>query len=117
MPASPLFSASSVIGTRPGTVGVRVSGCPGTAWVWRPAYRPGGSIRAGRSLALWVPASASSPAACAVAVARRWPGHTCHLRRSASGRSFLIVRGPSLFAVACWWSVALARVPGVRAAG
>ena len=109
MSQAPLFSASRVLGSRAGSVAVRVSGCPGAAWVWRPAYRPGGSVRAGMVLALRVPASAAAPRGCAAAVAR-WcgPSRRVALRRAPGGGYWLRVSGPSLGAVAAWWSSALA---------
>ena len=96
------FSASSVLGSRSGSVGVAVSGCPRCAWVWVPAYRPGGSVRAGLSLALAVPSGlAFAPLAFALAAA--FPAVRVSVR-FWRGRVFLRVRGSSLFAVACWWA-------------
>jgi hypothetical protein len=106
MKSTPFFSGS-VIGSRPGSVAVRVTGCPGAAWVWRPAHRPGGSIRAGRTLALAVPVVAC-PHTCARAVARMFPGLAVSVRAVGS-RFILRVRGGRLFACACWWSGALER--------
>ena len=93
-----LFSASSVLGSRPGSVGVGVRGCPGCAWVWRGA--------APLSLAIALPAgvSAGSVAAAAGAVARRPFVRSVSVRRHR-GRVFLRVRGcrSGLLAVAVWW--------------
>ncbi len=96
------FSAVSVLGSRAGSVGSPVAGCPGCAWVWRPVYRPAGSIRSGRSLALALPATASP--AFAVAALRLYFPHVRVRVRRWRGRWFLRVRGESLFAVACWFS-------------
>lgn len=102
MAPTPFFSAASVLGSRPGSVGVRVSGCPGAAWVWRPAYRPGGSVRAGRSLALAVPRGLSAAAVGAQLLAT-FPGHSFRVR-AHGGRVFLRVRGTRLYAVASLFS-------------
>lgn len=96
------FSAVSVLGSRAGSVASPVSGCPGCAWVWRSAYRPRGSVRSGRSLALALPVGVS-PSRVAGALHRVFPGVRVRARRWR-GRWFLRVRGPRLVAVACWFS-------------
>jgi hypothetical protein len=97
-----LFSAVSVLGSRAGSVASPVSGCPGCAWVWRPVYRPRGSIRSGCSLALALPAGVS-PSVVAEALLAVFPGVRVRARRHR-GRWFLRVRGSRLFAVACWFA-------------
>lgn len=96
------FSASSVLGSRAGSVGVGVAGCPGAAWVWVPSYRPLGSVRSGVSLALAVPQGVAF-APLAAALARSFPALRVSVR-FWRGRVFLRVRGSGLFAVAVWWS-------------
>lgn len=102
-----LFSAASVLGSRPGSVGVGVTGCQGAAWVWHPAHRPGGSVRAGVSLALAVP-SLACPRAVARAVAAAFPALRVSVR-VWRGRWFVRVRGSGLFACACWFAGSLER--------
>jgi hypothetical protein len=95
-----LFSASRVLGSRPGSVGVGVAGCPGTAWVWSQRCRT-----APVSLALAVPAGLCARSAAASVLAA-WPARGLSVSvRVHRGRSFLRVRGQALVlrALARWW--------------
>ena len=96
------FSASSVLGSRPGSVGVGVAGCPGAAWVWSVRVW---SAPVSLALALPVGVSSGAVAAAAGAVARR-PGVVSVGVRRVGGRVFLRVRGSAaaLRSVATWWS-------------
>ena len=96
-----LFSASSVLGSRLGSVGVGVSGCVGCAWVWNQRAR-----FAVPSLALSLPLGVPRVSAFAAAVEI---GETFGVPvsvRSFRGRFFLRVRGSRsvLLAVARWWA-------------
>ena len=96
-----LFSASSVLGSRLGSVGVGVSGCFGCAWVWNQRAR-----FAAPSLALALPAGVSQLSAfCAAGEIAQEFGVPVSVR-SFRGRFFLRVRGarPVLLAVARWWA-------------
>lgn len=106
------FSASVVLGSRAGSVGVAVAGCAGCAWVWRRG--------AGPSLVLSVPLAWPSWAGSAVAasvlgrvcVAAGVPGVSVSVR-VVRGRRFVRVRGPlvSLRVVAAWWAALVACPP------
>ena len=94
------FSASSVLGSRSGSVGSPVAGCRGCAWVWSVRSRS-----AAPSLALALPVgSAALASSFAAACAARF-GVAVSVRRFG-GRVFLRVRGSRsvLRAVAAWWS-------------
>ena len=96
-----LFSASSVLGSRLGSVGVGVSGCIGCAWVWNQRAR-----FSAPSLALSLPVGALHVSAVSAAVEI---GETFGVPvsvRSFGGRFFLRVRGARsvLLAVARWWA-------------
>ena len=96
-----LFSASSVLGSRLGSVGVGVSGCFGCAWVWNQRAR-----FAVPSLALALPAGASHFSAfCAAGEIAQEFGIPVAVR-SFRGRFFLRVRGSRsvLLGIARWWS-------------
>lgn len=88
------FSAQQVLGSRPGSVGVGVSGVPGAAWVWRGTYPP--------SLALSVK-SATAARALSATVSGLFPVR-CRVR-NFGGRYFVRVRGerPALRSVAVWF--------------
>lgn len=100
-PLKPFFSASTLLGSRPGSVGVGVASCPGAAWVFNRR-----APRAAYTLALVFPVA--SPAV---------PGSVSYLSslfsgvsvttRVHRGRCVVRVRGPvaSLRAVASWWSL------------
>ena len=94
------FSASRVLGSRPGSVGVGVAGCPGCAWVWRRG--------AAVSLAVALPSVVSRGIASGLLVSRAvWlPGVSSVSLRSHRGRVFLRVRGSraALRALAVAWS-------------
>lgn len=95
------FSASLYLGSRAGSVGSPVAGCPRCAWVWSARCRS-----AAPSLALaFSPASAVCAAAIAVGCARRFPSVRVSVRHHR-GRVFLRVRGsrPVLRSVALWWA-------------
>jgi len=91
-----LFSASRVLGSRLGSVGVGVSGCVGCAWVWNQRAR-----FAAPSLVLALPFGAVSAAG---EIAQEF-GVPVSIR-SFGGRLFLRVRGSRsvLLVVARWWS-------------
>ncbi len=96
-----LFSASSVLGSRLGSVGVGVSGCVGCAWVWNQRVR-----FAAPSLALALPVGVSQFSAfCAAGEIAQEFGVPVAVR-SFGGRFFLRVRGARsvLLAVARWWA-------------
>lgn len=99
-----LLSAASVLGSRPGSVAVRVSGCPGAAWVWNMAHPS-----AARTLALRIPATAPDPAAVAQAsaatVARHY-GLRVSVRRAPCGAYWLKCSGhpASQHAAAAYWA-------------
>lgn len=108
------FSASQVLGSRPGSVGIGVSGCSGAAWVFsRRAPRAAWSLVLALPLS-WggvVPASLSH-------LPRVFPGVSYALRRH-HGRVFVRVRGPAVLlrAVAVWWSCSFyGRGPGSASA-
>lgn len=93
------FSASSVLGSRPGSVGVGVSGCPGCAWVFNPRVPT-----SAHSLVLSLsPASTFLASSFATNCASRFG--VCVSIRHYQGQVFLQVRGakPVLLAVAKWW--------------
>lgn len=96
-----LFSASRVLGSRLGSVGVGVSGCVGCAWVWNQRAR-----FAAPSLVLALPFGAVSVSAVSAAgeIAQEF-GVPVSIR-SFGGRLFLRVRGSRsvLLVVARWWS-------------
>ena len=97
----PFFSASNLLGSRPGSVGVGVSGCPGAAWVFNRR-----APRAAYTLALVFPG-----------VSAVVPGSVSHIptlftgvsvtTRVHRGRCVVRVRGSvsTLRAVASWWSL------------
>lgn len=96
-----LFSASGVLGSRLGSVGVGVSGCAGAAWVWNQRAR-----FAAPSLALALPTGVPRLSAVSAAVEI---GETFGVPvsvRAWRGRFFLRVRGSRsvLLAVARWWA-------------
>ena len=93
------FSASSVLGSRPGSVGVGVSGCPGCAWVFNPRV-PGSAHSLFLSLS---PSSQYLASSFATSCAGRF-GVVVTVRHY-QGQVFLQVRGakPVLLAVAKWW--------------
>ena len=98
-----LFSASSVLGSRVGSVGVGVSGCSGAAWVWNNRVRSSAP-----SLALAVPTcidSASVVRRGAASLAGMHPSCSVSVR-SYRGRYFLRIRGSRsvLLGIARWWS-------------
>lgn len=97
-----LFSASLVLGSRPGSVGVGVAGCPGCAWVWSVR-----SPSAPASLALVFPGRPSPFVPGSVAyLPRLFPGVSVS-SRVWRGRAVVRVRGslPVLRAVASWWAL------------
>lgn len=98
---SRFFSASLWLGSRPGSVGVAVSGCRGAAWVFSRT-----APRAAWSLALAVPAGwAFFPASLSQGLPLVAPD--CRFTvRAHGGRLFVRVRGPvgSLRSLALWWS-------------
>ena len=96
-----LFSASSILGSRLGSVGVGVSGCFGCAWVWNQRAR-----FSSPSLALALPVGVSRSGAVLAALEI---GETFGVPvsvRAWRGRLFLRVRGTRsvLSAVARWWA-------------
>lgn len=95
------FSASHFIGSRAGSVGSPVAGCPGAAWVWSVRCR---SAAVSLALALPVGASRGSGVSVASAVSSRFgvsASVRCH-----RGRVFVRVRGSRavLRSVAVWFS-------------
>ena len=96
-----LFSASRVLGSRLGSVGVGVSGCVGCAWVWNQRAR-----FAAPSLALALPAGVPHSGAVLAAGEIAQEFGVPVAVRSFGGRFFLRVRGarPVLLAVAQWWA-------------
>ena len=103
-----LFSAS-VLGSRPGSVAVRVSGCPGAAWVWCNRHRT-----APASLALRIPASTPNPATVAQCSARTVAarfGLRVSVRRAPCGAYWFKCQGTraAQLAAAAWWSGVLAQ--------
>ena len=97
-----LFSASSVLGSRAGSVGVGVAGCPGCAWVWC-VRSPSVPV----SLALVFPGPPSVFVPGSVAhLPRLFPGVSV-TTRVWRGRAIVRVRGslPLLRSVASWWSL------------
>jgi len=95
------FSASSVLGSRAGSVGVGVSSCPGAAWVFNRRVPS-----APATLALVFPSPAPVvPAISSLAFPRLFPGVSVSVR-FYRGRAIYRVRGSasSLRAVAAWWS-------------
>ena len=96
-----LFSASRVLGSRVGSVGVGVAGCFGCAWVWNQRAR-----FAARSLVLAVPAGVPRCSAVAAASELGQVFGVPVAIRCYRGRFFLRVRGSRelLLAVAGWWS-------------
>jgi hypothetical protein len=93
------FSASSVLGSRPGSVGVPVAQCPNCAWVFNPRVPS-----SAHSLFLSVsPASTFLATTFATNCASRF-GVVVAVRHY-QGQVFLQVRGakPVLVAVAKWW--------------
>lgn len=110
---APLFSASAVLGSRPGSVAVRVSGCTGAAWVWcnRSRQYPA-------TLALRIPAASAAPAAAAATAARMVAqryGLRVSVRRAPCGAVWLKCSGPrpAQLAAAHWWA-GIVRAFGVR---
>ena len=100
-----LFSASRVLGSRLGSVGVGVgvgvAGCFGCAWVWNQRAR-----FAAPSLALALPTGSSQFSAfCAAGEIAQEFGVPVAVR-SFGGRFFLRVRGARsvLLSVARWWA-------------
>ncbi len=94
------FSAAAVLGSRLGSVGSPVAGCPGAAWVWSVRHPSAFTL----ALALPPRASRGAARALAVSVSRRF-GVSCAVRRHR-GRWFVRVRGsrPVLLSVARWFS-------------
>ena len=104
-----LFSAS-VLGSRPGSVAVRVSGCPGAAWVWCNRHRT-----APASLALRVPRNTPNPlgvAQCSARTLSQRFGLRVSVRRAPCGAYWFECSGPraAQLAAARWWSGILAQV-------
>lgn len=101
---APLFSASAVLGSRPGSVAVRVSGCPGAAWVWCNRHRT-----AAPALALRIPAASAAPSTTAATAARMVAqrfGLRVSVRRAPCGVLWLKCSGPRAQQVAAaqWWA-------------
>ena len=96
-----LFSASSVLGSRLGSVGVGVSGCCGAAWVWNQRARFAAPSLA-LSLPVGVPRSGAVLAALEIGETFGVPVSV----RAWRGRLFLRVHGARsvLSAVARWWA-------------
>ena len=95
------FSASSVLGSRAGSVGIGVSACPGAAWVFNRRVPS-----APATLALVFPvASQVVPVTPLYTLPRLFPGVWVSVR-FYRGRAIYRVRGSasSLRAVAAWWS-------------
>ena len=96
-----LFSASSVLGSRVGSIGVGVASCFGCAWVWNQRAR-----FAAPSLALALPVGSPQLSAFSAAgeIAQEF-GVSVSVR-VWRGRFFLRVRGSRsvLLAVARWWA-------------
>ena len=96
-----LFSAS-ILGSRAGSVAVRVSGCSGAAWVWCNRHRQHPA-----ALALRVPITAPASAASSSArtVAARF-GLRVTVRRAPCGAVWLKCQGSHAqqVAAAAWWS-------------
>ncbi len=83
------FSAVQVLGSRPGSVGLAVSGCRGAAWVFSRR-----APRAAWSLALAVPSGwAFLPHSALLGLPLVAPGVSVSVRRHR-GRVFVRVRGP-----------------------
>ena len=104
-----LFSAS-VLGSRPGSVAVRVAGCPGAAWVWCNRHRS-----AAPSLALRIPLSTPNPAQVAASSGRTLAarfGLRVSVRRAPCGAYWFKCSGPRAQQVAAaqWWAGILAQV-------
>lgn len=96
---SAFFSASRVLGSRSGSVGVAVSNCPGCAWVWSSR-----SKTAKPSLALALsPASAFLAKTLALNLAKKF-FVSVSVRRHG-GHTFLRVHGSkaTLLDIAKWW--------------
>lgn len=98
------LSASSLLGSRPGSVAVRVSGCVGAAWVWCNRH-PGHPA----SLALRIPVTAADPAASARSTARvvaQRFGLRVFVRVAPGGAYWLKCSGSSTDqrAAAQWWA-------------
>ena len=96
------FSATTIIGSRPSSVGVGVSDFPGAAWLFNRRYP-----RAAWTLALATPRSWNGkwPKSLIVAVRYLAPDCTLSVRRY-QGREFFRIRGPisSLREFAEWYS-------------
>ena len=94
------FSASRVLGSRPGSVGVGVAGCPGCAWVFNRR-----APRAAWSLACVFPVVSPVVPGSVFHLPRIFPGVVV-TSRVYRGRAIVRVRGPvaSLRRVAAWWS-------------
>ena len=94
------FSGSRVLGSRPGSVGVGVAGCPGAAWVFnrRAPLAP-------FTLALIFPIVSPTVPASAHHIPSLFPGVSV-TTRVHRGRGIVRVRGSAadLRAVAAWWS-------------
>ncbi len=93
------FSASLVLGSRPGSVGVPVAQCPNCAWVFNPRVPT-----SAYSLVLSIsPASTFLASTFATTCASKFG--VCVSIRHYHGHVFLRVRGakPVLQAVAKWW--------------
>lgn len=111
-----LFSASAVLGSRPGSVAVRVSGCPGAAWVWCNRHRT-----AAPSLALRVPVSTPNPATVAACSGRTLAarfGLRVSVRRAPCGAYWFKCSGDhaAQLAAAQWWAGVLAQVAAQQVA-
>ena len=94
------FSASQVLGSRPGSVGIGVSGCPGAAWVFNRRV-PSAAF----TLALVFPVTSSVVPGSVAYIPSLFTGVSV-TTRVHQGRCIVRVRGSvaSLRAVAQWWS-------------
>lgn len=95
------FSASRVLGSRPGSVGVGVAGCRGCAWVFNRAVPS-----APHTLAAVFPVVSTTTPGSLRYLPSIFPGITVSTR-VYQGRCIVRVRGAAttLRAVAAWWSL------------
>ena len=94
------FSASRFLGSRPGSVGVGVAGCPGAAWVFNRR-----APRAAYTLALVFPVASAVVPGSVSHMPSLFPSIVVTTRVHRE-RCIVRVRGSvsSLRAVAAWWS-------------
>lgn len=109
-----LFSASAVLGSRAGSVAVRVSGCPGAAWVWCNRHRDHAA-----ALALRIPRSTPDPLNVAYSSSRTLAarfGLRVSVRRAPCGAYWFKCSGPrsAQLAAAQWWTGILAQLAANR---